>query len=409
MLVGLAPVLLKYMPFSRSPPPRAGAGAVLGPAVGAVVDGVHGGVAVVALPGAEVEAAAVARDVRRGQQVDALGLCAGRDVLGVGDPVAGALGVEQGAVGRLAADRHRQRHRRRADVRAAGTGARDAAGAARAGGALGDRHVVGVGGLVVQLGDRAGGAGAERDLRRRFGAARGCQNIVYLRPSAGIGAGAICDGRMLLGHGGVAGEIGHVVVEPRGALCRCGNRGCLETVASPPAIADLLSRSREHPVTAADLPDLLRTADRGAARAVQDAGDAVGRALAMVPTNLETLRVGEGILAILLAGGIEPRTAGWARDALSLYVSAYALEQSLVQQQRRHQDRDQDQDQEWTLSHEELLDRFTALPAEKFPQTRRHAAELISGTGHERFEFTIGLLVSNLGPASAPRPGRAVN
>lgn len=40
-------------------------------------------------------------------------------------------------------------------------------------------------------------------------------------------------------------------------------------------------------------------------------------ALAMVPTNLETLRVGEGILAILLAGGIEPRTAGWARDALS--------------------------------------------------------------------------------------------
>lgn len=132
-------------------------------------------------------------------------------------------------------------------------------------------------------------------------------------------------------------------------------------------------------------------------------------ALAMVPTNLETLRVGEGILAILLAGGIEPRTAGWARDALSLYVSAYALEQSLVQQRRRHQDRRQNQDQEWTLSHEELLDRFTALPAEKFPQTRRHAADLISGTGHERFEFTLGLLMSNLGPASAPRPGRAVN
>lgn len=118
--------------------------------------------------------------------------------------------------------------------------------------------------------------------------------------------------------------------------------------------------------------------------------------LAMVSTNLETLRVGEGILAILLAGGIEPRTAGWARDALSLYVSAYALEQSLVQQRRQHQD----QDQEWVLSHEELLDRFTALPAEKFPQTRRHAAELISGTGHDRFEFALGLLMNNLRPAS---------
>lgn len=117
-------------------------------------------------------------------------------------------------------------------------------------------------------------------------------------------------------------------------------------------------------------------------------------ALAMVSTNLETLRVGEGILAILLAGGIEPRTAGWARDALSLYVSAYALEQSLVQQRRQHQD------QEWVLSHKELLERFTALPAEKFPQTRRHAAELISGTGHDRFEFALGLLMNNLRLAS---------
>ncbi|WP_040809892.1 TetR/AcrR family transcriptional regulator [Nocardia concava] len=117
-------------------------------------------------------------------------------------------------------------------------------------------------------------------------------------------------------------------------------------------------------------------------------------ALAMVSTNLETLRVGEGILAILLTGGIDPKTAGWARDALSLYVSAYALEQSLVQQRRRSPD------QEWVLSQDELLDRFTALPAEKFPQTQRHAAELISGTGPERFEFTLRLLINNLEPES---------
>ncbi|MFF0634518.1 TetR/AcrR family transcriptional regulator [Nocardia sp. NPDC004151] len=117
-------------------------------------------------------------------------------------------------------------------------------------------------------------------------------------------------------------------------------------------------------------------------------------ALAMVPTNLETLRVGEGILAILLAGDIEPKAAGWARDAMSLYVSAYALEKSLVQQRRKHQD------QEWVLSHEELLDRFTALPVEKFPLTRRHASELISGSGHERFEFTLRLLMNDLQPAA---------
>ena len=117
-------------------------------------------------------------------------------------------------------------------------------------------------------------------------------------------------------------------------------------------------------------------------------------ALAMVPTSLETLRVGEGILAILLAGGIEPRTAGWARDALSLYVSAYALEQSLVRQRRRSQD------PEWVLSQEEMLARFTALPPEQFPQTRAHAADLISGTGPDRFEFTLGLLMNNLGPTA---------
>ncbi|MER6571694.1 TetR/AcrR family transcriptional regulator [Streptomyces sp. NPDC001093] len=119
-------------------------------------------------------------------------------------------------------------------------------------------------------------------------------------------------------------------------------------------------------------------------------------ALAMVPTHLETLRVGEGILAILLAGGIEPRTAGWVRDAMSLYVGAYALEQSMVRQRRRHPD----QGQEWVLGNEELLDRFTALPAEEFPHTRRHAAELISGTADDRFEFALGRLMDNLRPAS---------
>ena len=52
-------------------------------------------------------------------------------------------------------------------------------------------------------------------------------------------------------------------------------------------------------------------------------------ALAVVPTNPDTLRVNEGMLAILLAGGIEPQTAAWAVDALSLYVNAYCLETSL--------------------------------------------------------------------------------
>ena len=138
-------------------------------------------------------------------------------------------------------------------------------------------------GLPVQIiNDANAGVLAER----RFGAAQGCDNALYVRLSSGIGAGAICDGRMLLGHGGIAGELGHVVVEPNGLLCRCGNRGCLETVASPPAIADLLTRSWGRRVGPAELLDLLRSADRGTARAIEDAGHAVGRALAVAVTML---------------------------------------------------------------------------------------------------------------------------
>ncbi|MFC0437777.1 TetR/AcrR family transcriptional regulator [Kutzneria buriramensis] len=108
-------------------------------------------------------------------------------------------------------------------------------------------------------------------------------------------------------------------------------------------------------------------------------------ALAIVPTNPETLRVAEGILAILLAGGVEPRTAAWALDALTLYVCGYTLERSLVQR-----------GQEWVLSREELMDRFGALPADRFPHTRRHAADLTAGTGHDRFDFTLSLILDNL-------------
>ena len=113
-------------------------------------------------------------------------------------------------------------------------------------------------------------------------------------------------------------------------------------------------------------------------------------ALAMAATNLDVLRVNEAMLAILLAGGIQPQTAAWAIDALSLYVSAYTLEMSLVAQ-RRSQPAD-----DWVVSRDELVRRFAALPADQFPQTRRYAAELTSGTGHERFDFTLGLMVDNL-------------
>lgn len=121
---------------------------------------------------------------------------------------------------------------------------------------------------------------------RRYGAAEQCDDVVYLRLSSGIGAGVVCDGRMLLGHDGLAGELGHITLDPHGAVCRCGNRGCLETIASPTAIAALLSRSWGRTVAGAELAGLIQDQDRGALRALEDAGEAVGRALAMTVMTL---------------------------------------------------------------------------------------------------------------------------
>jgi len=112
-------------------------------------------------------------------------------------------------------------------------------------------------------------------------------------------------------------------------------------------------------------------------------------ALALAPTNLETLRVNEGMFAILLVGGIEPQTAAWAIDALMLYINAYCLEISVLDSRRS------DRDAGWVVSRDELLRRFAALP-DAFPQTKLYAAELTSGTGHERFDFTIRLLIDGL-------------
>ncbi|KUL29584.1 TetR/AcrR family transcriptional regulator [Actinoplanes awajinensis] len=110
---------------------------------------------------------------------------------------------------------------------------------------------------------------------------------------------------------------------------------------------------------------------------------------AAAPSNLDTLRVGEGMLAILLAGGLAPQVAAWAIDSLNLYVNAFCLEVS-VARTRRHSSED-----DWVLSHAEALERFAALP-EDFPQTKRYAAELTGGTVTDRFDFTIGLMLDGL-------------
>jgi glucokinase len=66
----------------------------------------------------------------------------------------------------------------------------------------------------------------------RYGAGRGCQHLLYVTVSTGIGGGWILDGQLFGGTDGMAGEIGHTLVQPNGLPCVCGRRGCLEAEAS---------------------------------------------------------------------------------------------------------------------------------------------------------------------------------
>lgn len=139
-------------------------------------------------------------------------------------------------------------------------------------------------GLPAQLINDANAGALAESL---YGAGRNCDNFVYVRLSAGIGAGILANGQLLLGARGVTGEVGHMQVVPNGLVCRCGNRGCLETVASPVAIANLLSDSWRKPVTRRDLFHLLAAGNESACRAVSDAGEAIGFCVAAMVNLLD--------------------------------------------------------------------------------------------------------------------------
>lgn len=71
---------------------------------------------------------------------------------------------------------------------------------------------------------------------RWFGDCADCRDIVYINWGEGISAGILSDERILQGHRGYAGEVGHIVIQEGGPLCNCGNRGCLEAICGIPAI-----------------------------------------------------------------------------------------------------------------------------------------------------------------------------
>ncbi len=120
-------------------------------------------------------------------------------------------------------------------------------------------------GLTVTLGnDAAFGALGEMT----YGAARDFTDFIYVKASNGIGAALVLNGRLYRGSHGMAGEIGHTQIDPTGAWCRCGNRGCLEATVSidvvrrqlePLGLNPLDPEDMEHPVATKVLAESGRT------------------------------------------------------------------------------------------------------------------------------------------------------
>jgi predicted NBD/HSP70 family sugar kinase len=124
-----------------------------------------------------------------------------------------------------------------------------------------------------------------------WGSGRGVDHMAYVKAATGIGAGFIVAGQPYVGAGGTAGELGHTVIDPGGPICRCGNRGCLETLAGAPAVLSSLRDVHGDDLTLPEAVELALRGDVGCARAIADAGTAIGTAVATLCNLFNPRRV----------------------------------------------------------------------------------------------------------------------
>jgi predicted NBD/HSP70 family sugar kinase len=160
-----------------------------------------------------------------------------------------------------------------------------------------------------------------------LGAGRDVSEMVYVMLSSGIGAGLVLGGRLHRGARGTAGEIGHVLVNEQGPICRCGNRGCLETYAGAGALLELL-RASHGDLTPERMIELAQGGDPACRRVIGDAARNVGNVVAALCNQLNPER-------IVVGGTVSP--AGELvlepmRDAVKRYAIPAAADDAKVVQ-----------------------------------------------------------------------------
>jgi predicted NBD/HSP70 family sugar kinase len=149
-----------------------------------------------------------------------------------------------------------------------------------------------------------------------WGAGRGVKDLAYIKVASGVGAGLVIDGRVYRGPGGTAGEIGHITLDESGPVCRCGNRGCLETFTAARYVLPLLMPSHGADLTMERVVGLARDGDPGCRRVIADVGRHIGSGVANLCNLLNPSRV---VLGGDLAEAGE-LVLGPIRDSVSRYA-----------------------------------------------------------------------------------------
>jgi predicted NBD/HSP70 family sugar kinase len=160
-----------------------------------------------------------------------------------------------------------------------------------------------------------------------FGGGLDVPSFAVVTIGAGIGCGFVVDRALVHGAHGLAGELGHVPIVHNGPACRCGNTGCVEALASDGAILDRVREATGKPdLDLAGAVRLARDGHESAAHAFTSAGDALGRALAVVANLLNPHRIvlsGEGLAASDLFESA-------ARESFARHAFSQAVECELV-------------------------------------------------------------------------------
>jgi len=123
-------------------------------------------------------------------------------------------------------------------------------------------------------------ANAAALAEHKLGAAQGAESTLYMTVSTGVGGGFVWGDRVLRGVNGQGGEIGHITLQPGGPFCGCGLDGCLEALATGPAMERMALAAFQREMNTRELFALFQQGDPMASRIVQQAAGWVGLALA---------------------------------------------------------------------------------------------------------------------------------